>query len=202
MPHLLQSLRGGALLMLASLALAGCAGQPLVGHYEAPKASCCASLADYTFAALPLAKDTDFSLVAQSPTLDIEGRPRHFAGFRVADGIVPSAVVVHSYLTTGFLPQATTVVPELHFYDAQLRPIGSATATAMQSDGGFWRTGVQGRIAVPGDTRYIVVVASNGEAGYGPMVRSDNGTPYDIPAAALGDLSIRLFGSAALAKTD
>jgi hypothetical protein len=82
--------------MLASLALAGCASQPLVGHYETPAAGCCAAIADYRFPPLPLAKDTPFSLAAQSPTLNLDGRPRHFAGFRVDDGVVPSAVVVNS----------------------------------------------------------------------------------------------------------
>jgi hypothetical protein len=202
MPHLLRAPRRATLLMLTGVALAGCAGQPLAGHYETPTASCCATLADYRFAALPLAQDKEFSLVAQSPTLAIEGRPRHFAGFKVADGIAPSAVVVHSYLTTAFLPNATAGVPALHFYDGQLRPIGSATAAAMQSDSGFWRVGVQGRVAVPGETRYIVVEASNGDGGYGPMVRSDNGSPHYIPAAALGDLSLRLFGSTAPGKAD
>ena len=182
--------------MLMGLALAGCASQPLVGHYEAPVAGCCAALADYRFPALPLAKDTQFSLTAQSPTLDLEGRPKHFAGFRVDDGITPSAVVVHSYLTTAFLPRATVVVPELHFYDEQLHSIGSVTARDMRYHNEFWRVGVQGRVAVPREARYIVLVASNGDAGYGPMVRSDNGSPHYIPAAALGDLSLRLFGSA------
>lgn len=82
--------------MLASLALAGCASQPLVGHYETPVAGCCEALADYRFPPLPPAKDTQCSLTAQSPTLDIQGRPKHFAGFRLDDGVVPSAVVVNS----------------------------------------------------------------------------------------------------------
>jgi hypothetical protein len=113
----------------------------------------------------------------------------------VDDGVVPSAVVVYSYLTTAFLPRDTAVVPELHFYDEQLLPIGSVTAMDMRYHNEFWRVGVQGRVAVPREARYIVLVAGNGDAGYGPMLRADNGAAYFIPAAALGDLSVRLFGS-------
>jgi hypothetical protein len=188
--------------MLAALALAGCASQPLVGHYETPAASRCAALADHRFPVLPLAKEMQFSLTAQSPTLAFDGRPRHFAGFRVDEGATPSAVVVRSYLTMAYLPRATAVVPELHFYEGQLHPIGSVTAMDMWYHNEFWRVGVQGSVAVPRETRYIVLVAGNGDAGYGPMVRAENGLAYHIPAAALGDLSIRLVGGVGAGKAE
>jgi hypothetical protein len=187
--------------MLASLALAGCASQPLVGHYEAPAANCCTALADYRFPVLPLAKEMQFSLTAQSPTLALKGRPRHFAGFRVEEGAGPSFVVVFSYLSTAYLPRATAVVPNLHFYDGQLHLIGSVTAMDMWHRNEFWRVGVQGSVALPREARYVVLVAGNGDAGYGPMVQAPNGSSY-VPASALGDLSIRLVGSTGPGKSD
>lgn len=87
------------------------------------------------------------------------------------------------------------MVPELHFYDEQFHPIGAVTTMDMRYHNEFWRVGVQGRVAVPREARYIVLVAGNGDAGFGSMLPSDNGTAYFKPAAALGELSIRLFGS-------
>jgi hypothetical protein len=188
--------------VLASLALAGCASQPLVGHYEAPAANCCAALADYRFPVLPLAKEMQFSLTAQSPTLALEGRPRHFAGFRVEEGAGPSFVVVFSYLSTVYLPRATAVVPNLHFYDGQFHLIGSVTAMDMWHRNELWRVGVQGSVALPREARYIVLVAGNRDAaGYGPIVQAPNGSSY-VPASALGDLSIRLVRSTGPRKSD
>jgi hypothetical protein len=177
----------------ACVALAACTSQPLVGRYAPPSSGCCASLADSSFSTLPLGKEVEFSLSPNTPTLLIDGRREHFAAFSVPSGSVATAAALRSYLSSGFLPKATAVAPEVHFFDAQFRPLGKAALGAMQSDNGFWRASVSGRVDVPSKTRYIAVIATDGKAGLG-LVRSDNGTPYRIPPAALGDMSIRLFG--------
>lgn len=183
-------------LSAACVALSACASQPLVGQYAPPNGACCATVADVNFSPLALGKEVDFSLAPNTPTLKIEERQGHVAGFSVPSGFVATTAAVKSYVSTGYLPNATAVAPELHFFDAQFRPVGKAAVGDMRSDNGFWRASVSGRVAVPFQTRYIVVMATKGEAGRG-LVRSDNGTPYLLPPAALGDLSIRLFGQEA-----
>lgn len=182
-------------LACAGFWLSACTSQPLVGDYVPPVAACCSKVSDYGFQPLALGKETDFSLAENGPTLTIDGRRGFFAGFSIRADIVASAAVVKSYLSTGFLPKATAVVPELVFYDADLQRIGSTTVSNMQSDNGFWRSSISGRVAVPNKTRHIVIIAGNGAKGR-TLIRSENGTPYYLPPAALGDLSIRLFGEA------
>jgi hypothetical protein len=93
------------------------------------------------------------------------------------------------------------VVPNLHFYDGQFHLIGSVTAMDMWHRNELWRVGVQGSVALPRKARYIVLVAGDGDAGYGPMVQAPNGLSC-VPASALGDLSIRLVSSAGPGKSD
>lgn len=191
-PHLLRPLMR-LMLAASALALAACTSQPLQGSYVVPTTDCCATLAEYAFKPLPLGQETDVSLTATSPTLALNGQRGHFVGFSIPPGVIASAVSVKTYLSSDFLPKATAVAPQFHFFDARFQPLAKVAVTDMQSEGGFWRSAVSGRVAVPSDTRYIVLMASRGEA-WRAVVRSENGTQYRLPPAALGDLSVRLFG--------
>jgi hypothetical protein len=182
----------GLLLAGLGLALAGCTSHPRVSEYRVSTASCCSNLSNYSFPALAPGNEVEFSLAPSTPTIAFDNRLAHFAGFEVPRGVVPSALTVKTYLSTGFLPKATAVAPEVRFFDDRLEPLGKLVVADMQSDKGFWRGSVSGRVPVPRGTRYIVIVPATGGSGVG-TVRAENGTPYRLPAAALGDLSIRLY---------
>src|SRR5690349_563573 len=140
------------MLAVVAFALVGCTSQPLVGQYSAPHADCCATVADDNFTPLALGKEEDYSFASTTPTLILDVRSGHFAGFSVPGGFVATTAAVKSYLSTDYLPKATAVAPELHFFDAQFRPLEKAAVGDMQSDDGFWRASVSGRVAVPGLT--------------------------------------------------
>lgn len=187
------------LLAAGAVALAACTSEPLVRHYVVPSGACCSTVAQHTFTPLPLGQETDVSLTPASPTLTLNGQHGHFVGFGVPVGVVATALSMKTYLSTSFLPKATAVAPEVHFFDAQFRPLGTVAVNDMQVESGFWRGGLAGRVAVPRDTRYIVLRAGSGEGSYA-VVRSENGTPYRVPPAALGDMSVRLFGERVAAQ--
>jgi hypothetical protein len=188
--------RWGRTVFIAGAAvLAGCTSQPLARTYVAPNSTCCSSVDQFDFQTVQLGQDVEFGIASSSPTFAFFGRREHFAAFRIADGSDATSLHVKSYLSSDLLPMATAVVPQFSFYDASLAPIGRSIATDAQPAGGFWRGAISGRAPVPSGTRYIIVTAADGSGGL-PTLRSENGTRYQIPAAALGDLSLRLFGEA------
>lgn len=171
--------------------ISACSTQPLVGQYTPHKTECCATASEYGFQVAPLGKDVEFSFIEATSTLRIGERTSHMFGVRVPDGTAVTAALVRTYLSTEYLPKATAVAPELHFYDAQFKQVGAAAVDAMQSDKGFWRASISGRVAVPENVKYVVVVAGKRSGG---VIHAPNGRSYVPPPAALGDMSIRLFG--------
>ena len=174
-------------------ALTGCAGQPTVGQYAAPNTACCSSISEFTFRPVLLGQEVEFSLSPANPTYDFSGPRQHFVALRIPDGFAATTIQVRTYLSTAYLPQATAVIPEFLFLDVDYKVLTRRPTENFQTAGGFWRSAVSGRVQVPSQTRYIVVTAGDGRSGV-PVVRSENGTPYRVNPAALGDFSLRMFG--------
>jgi hypothetical protein len=148
-------------------------------------------MGDIRFRELPPGQGIEFSLTASEAMYEFSGQRRHFIGLKVPEGFTPSTIQVHSYLPTLYYGYKTTaVLPEFLYLGSDLRVIHSAHAGGFQSAGGFWRSAVTGRVAVPPDTRYILVFAGNRSATFPTIDR----TPFTIGPAALGDFSLRLFG--------
>jgi hypothetical protein len=154
-------------------------------------------MAEFQFRPLPPGDEVELSFSPSDPAYEFDGQRKHFAAFSIPDGFTPTAMQVKTFLSGGYLPSATAVVPAFIYLDSEFRPIQRSPTTGLQSVGGFWRAGLAGRAAVHPRARYVVVIAGDGIAGGLPVVYSENRTPYVIPAAALGDFSLRLFGEQA-----
>jgi len=177
--------------LLACLALSGCAVPPAPGDQAAPAAACCASMGEIRFRDLPPGQELEFSLTPSGATYDFSGQRRPFIALKLPDGFTPSTIQVRSYLPGFYYGVKTTaVLPEFVYLGSDLRVIGSAPSQGFQSGGGFWRSAVTGRVAVPPETRYMLVTAGNGSASF-PLV---DGRLFTIGPAASGDFSLRLFG--------
>ncbi len=185
------------LALIASVLLCACAGQPQVQGYQPKVADCCSKVSDYDFQPAKLGQEIDFQLTEKSPALSVTGHSGHMFGLKVPDGVTVSSVVVRSYLATSFLPNATIVAPDLYFYDADFRLIKNIAVTEMHDDKGFWRASLSARVQAPPAAKFIVVMAGRTSQ---TRISSANGTPYLLPPAALGDMSIRLFGEGANAN--
>lgn len=175
------------------IVITGCTSQPLVGNYVATKSACCSSIAEFNFRPIPLGLDVDFSITSTEPTFSFSGHLEHFVAFKVPNDFAAATIQFKSYLSTDYLPKATAVIPDFICLDGNFLVIGRVAATNMQVAGGFWGGAFSGRAPVPPRTLYIVVVAGDGNNGV-PAYHSENGRAYHIPAAALGNLSLRLFG--------
>jgi hypothetical protein len=176
---------------LATLLLAACSGQPLVTQYTPARTECCERVSDYPFQIVPLGKDVSFSFGSETSVLKVNERSSHMFGLKVPDKANVSTVQLTSYLSTDYIPKATAVSPELHFYSADFQLLGSSIAS-LQDARGFWRAALTGSLSVPTGSRFIVVVASSRAAG---VVIPPSGRRYLIPPAALGEMSMRLFGA-------
>ena len=180
-------------LIASVVVITGCTSQPLVGSYVATKSACCSSIAEFKFHSIPLGQDIDFSITSTESNFPFSKHPEHFVAFKVPDDFIAATIQVKSYLSTDFLPKATAVIPDFIYLDANYLVIGKSAVTNMQEAGGFWGAAFSGRAQVPPKTRYIVVIAGDGST-MGHDYHSANGTTHHIPAAALGKLSLRLFG--------
>lgn len=173
--------------------LTGCSSDPLVRGYVTPKSVCCAKIEEFKFHTMPLGQEHFFKISSESPTHQFSaGRYEHFAAFRIPDGFAVAAIQSRSHLSTDFLPKATALFPDFIFFDSNYRQIGRANVKALQERGSFWGAALGATVAVPQGVRYFVVVAGNGDGSN--QYRSENGVVHQIPAAALGKLSLRLFG--------
>jgi hypothetical protein len=184
--------------LIAAVAfIAGCAGQPRLSDYVPEKMSCCTRIEEFTFRSIPLGEDVPVSISAKDSTYTFTEKPQHFVAFKVPDGFVATTIQAKTYLSTDFLPNATALFPEFIFLDANFGLLRRAELGNMQVAGEFWRGGAfAGRSSVPGLARYFIIVAAE-SGGQTPPYRAENGRPYQIPAAALGSLSVRLFGEKA-----
>jgi hypothetical protein len=180
-------------LLVGTAMLVGCVGKPTVVGYTAPSTACCSSISEFQFRTPPLGQEVEFSLSPAESTYDFHGRRQHFIALKVPDGFQLTAVQVRTYLSTAYLPNATAVIPEFIHYGSDFQLLAKSSTSNFQTAGGFWRSGIAGRTQVPPGTKYIVVIAGDGGSGL-PTVYSENRTPYMIPAAALGEFSLRLFG--------
>ena len=173
--------------------LTACSSEPLVHDYIAPTNACCARINEFEFRRLPLGQEFVFSITSADATYQFSsGRREHFAAFSIPDGFSATTIQIRSYLSTDFLPKATALLPDFIFLDGGYRQIGRMSAKNLQEQGNFWGGALGGTVAVPQGTRYFVVVAGNGDGSN--YYRSENGRLHPIPAAALGKLSLRLFG--------
>jgi hypothetical protein len=173
--------------------LGGCASPVSVTDYATPATACCSSLSEFKFRPIPLGQDMELSFTAEDSAYAFSGRRQHFIALKIPDGFSATTIHVRSYLLGSFLPMTSAVIPEFYYLGADLKIIGTASTGDFQPAGGFWRTAVSGRARVAAGTRYIVAVAGDGGNGV-PVVYSENRTAYRIPAAPLGDFSLRLFG--------
>jgi hypothetical protein len=178
------------------LFLYGCAGQPTVQNYVPRSGACCSKITDFNFVPMPLGQEMELSFTADLPTYAFDGRPQHFIALKIADGFTPTAIQVRTYLSTGFLPYATAVLPQFIYLGPDLRIVERQSTRGFQQAGGFWRQGVTGRADVTPIARYIVVVAGDGSEER-PIYHSESGRAFSIPPAALGAFTLRLFGQTA-----
>lgn len=142
---------------------------------------------------MPLGKEVEFGLKADTSAYAFDGRRQHFVALKIPAGFTATTIQVRTYLSTGFLPRATAVIPEVIFLDRNRAIMAKKATTDFREAGGFWRASLLGRVDVPRDARYIIIVAGDGSSGR-PVYHSENRTSYSIPPAALGEFTLRLFG--------
>lgn len=172
-------------LVVATLnCLAGCTSQPLVANYEPQQTECCSKVHDFPFRQMVPGQDIQFQLTSADPTYSSNGKRQHFAAFRTPACLRPTAIHVTTYLSTEFFPKATAVSPDLIFLDADFAVLGQSEVSDWQPSDNQWRSAAMGRAVVPSATRYVVVIPGEGLRG----------RPFSLPAAALGELSLRIYG--------
>jgi hypothetical protein len=148
-------------------------------------------MAEIRFRELPPGEEIEFSLTPTEATYEFSGQRRPFIALKVPEGFAASTIQVRSYLpTVVFGSKTTAVLPEFVYLGSDLRVIHSALTGGFQTAGGFWRSAVTGRVAVPPQTRFLLVIAGNGSA----VLSNVDRTTFTIGPAALGDFSLRLFG--------
>jgi len=174
---------------------AGCTSHPLVQDYAPPVSSCCARAQEIAYSELPFGGKVDIAFAPSSPTYVIEGKPRHVGGVRIPSAVDPSSLIVTTYGSTTYLPMATAVVPDFIFLDEAFQIVGRAVADYSDyrgplASGSF---GLQTRVLVPAKTRYVIVTpgqpTQTKPIGYGGV-----GQRYSMPPAALGEISLQLYG--------
>lgn len=189
----LQLVRPSWLIAFALVTI-GCTSQPHVGYVAATKSGCCSSLAEVIFRPIPLGHEMDVSITAEAPILSFSGTPEHFVALKVPDDFKAMSIQIKSYLSTTYLPNSTALIPEFIFLDAKNEVVGKAALDNVRVAGEFIRSGIfSGSVMVPAGSRFIVIVAGKGNSRV-PAYPSANGRPYIIPLAALGELSLRIFG--------
>lgn len=182
------------LLVACALVVAGCAGQPPVGYVNPTKSGCCSSLSEINFRLITPGNDMDVSITADSPTFTFAAAPEHFVALKLPANFAATTIQIKSYLSTDYLPNATALIPEFIFLNANNVIVGKAPLANVRVAGEFWRGGVfSGSSLVPSGTQHIVMVAGKGNSSV-PAYPSANGRLYNIPLAALGEISLRLFG--------
>jgi hypothetical protein len=142
---------------------------------------------------MPLGQELELSLTPATPTYDFGGQRQHVAAFKIPDGLSATVIQVKTYLSGVFIWNMSALVPEFVFLDGSYKVLATRPTENFQRATGFWRSGVNGRVAVPAGARYFVVKPGDGSAGV-PVVYSDNGTPGRVNPAPLGDISLRIFG--------
>lgn len=179
--------------IISLILLTACSSEPLVRGYVAPTHTCCARIDEFKFHRLSLGQEFVFSITSADPTYQFSaGRREHFAAFSVPDGFAATTIQSKSFLSTDFLPKATALLPDFIFLDGGYRQISRASVKDLQERGSFWGGALGSTVIVPPGVRYFVVVA--GIADGSNQYHSENGSLNPIPAAALGKLSLRLFG--------
>lgn len=171
---------------------AGCANQPTTVEYVAPLGACCKSISEFQFRPFAPGSEVEFSLTPTEASYTFADKRQHFIALQLPDNFSATTIQVRSFLSTSFLPLATAVLPDFVYLNSDLNVIGKSSTGGTQAGGGFWRGSVIGRVQVPQRTRYVVVTA--GTSSSTATVHSENGTPHQLPSAALGDFTLRLFG--------
>jgi len=183
-------------LLLGLGLLTSCSSEPLTQDYVAPVTPCCARISEFQFRPLPPGEEFLFNITPTDSTYRFSsGGAQHFAAFRIPDGFTATAIQTKSYLSSDYLPKATALLPDFIFFDSGYRQLGRASVRGLQERGDFWGGSLGSTVAVPPGTRYLVVVAGEGDGSN--YYHSENGRRHPIPAAALGRLSLRLFGEVA-----
>src|SRR5687768_12846220 len=182
-----------ALAILCAFTLSGCATQSKVEGYAPPAAACCSSFSVLPLGTMPLGQELELSLTPASPTYEFSGQRQHVAALKIQDGFSATVIQVRTYLSGIFVWNMSALLPEFVFLDERYKVLATRPTESFQRQTGFWRSGVNGRVAVPAGARYFVVKPSDGSAGV-PTVYSDNGTPGKVKPASVGDFSLRIFG--------
>jgi hypothetical protein len=150
-------------------------------------------MSEVQFRSMPPGQELELSLTADSPTYAFGERRQHFVALKIPDGFIGTTIQVRTFLSTAFLPSAKAVIPEFIYLGVDFKPVERAVTGSFQQTAGFWRTAIAGRAEVPPDARYIMVVAGDGSSGR-PLFNVGGGRIFSIPAAELGDFTLRLFG--------
>lgn len=186
-------MRSWALAVLCASTLSGCATQSRVEEYTVPATACCSSLSALPFRPMPLGQELELSLTSASPTYDFSGKRQHVAAVKIPDGFSATVIQVKTYLSGLFVWNMSALLPEFVFLDDRYQVLATRPTENYQRATGFWRSAVNGRVAVPAGARYVVVKPGDGSAGV-PVVHGDKGASGRVNPAAVGDFSLRIFG--------
>lgn len=191
----------GLRLAACAALLSGWSGLLAAQDAAQPATPCCASISEFQFRPLPAGQEVEFSLTPEGPTFAFDERAQRFIALKMPDDFVGTAIQVKMYLSSSFLSKTSAVVPEFIYLGANLKVVERQITKGFQEAGGFFRTAVLGRAEVPPDARYIVVVASDGSKGH-PIYNVGGGRAFNVPAAAEGDFTLKLFGQSVVKQAN
>jgi hypothetical protein len=155
--------------------------------------SCCAKIGDFNFPQIEPGKVVNFQISESSPKTQFDGELQHFHAFKVPENFEPSAMIVRSHLSSGFLPWARAFRPRLVYLDGNFQEIANALPENMQHKSDFFGSGFEGKAVVPAQARYIAVIA-NIKNPTTWMMRLGADVRHSIKPADFGDLSVTLYG--------
>lgn len=178
------------LFLLATLS--GCVSVTELQQQLANNQQVTASYREMNYQALESGKPLTANFDSKSPTFMFEDGKSYYAAFTVAQPELPHKLKVKTYLTSGYLPSTSLLVPNFLYLDAANKPLSSTKHFRLDPGVDFWQGGFfEGYVVVPPGTASLIVYANN-STNSDLNAYSENGREWPVPYAPAGKLVLEL----------
>jgi hypothetical protein len=172
--------------LFASIALAGCATQPL------PPAAPVAAYADMRFATMPAAGTFEVTIPEAGPTFAFPEGPSSFAGVTLPARSHGTYLRFVSYIDGGYFGRFKLLVPRFVFLDDAKAPIDTISPQLLSRGLEFFKGAFYtGQVRVPERATFVVLAPA--QSLRDPIVVTDSDDkPFTVPLLTAGETRLEL----------
>ena len=179
------------IICIALALLTACASVPEMQKKLDSSTQSTISISGMEFLNLKVFQEQKVTLGEKSPTYVFENGKNYYSAFRLPDPQSPKYLRFKFYLSSGYVPSATVLIPQIMLLDDKKKTMGILKDYRVENDSDFFLGSFFiANVPLPANVSYVVLYAAKSYPQK-LTIDTENGN-HDIPIAPAGNITITL----------